>query len=94
MTRRTGSRRWAIVSIALFAVALVICVAATVKAGHVAPVFSWPTPEGTDVVLTKRQYELALAARQVGRLAAAAAVVLALAAITLASQARKASRVR
>jgi ABC-type sugar transport system permease subunit len=79
---------------ALSAVALVICVVATVKAGQVAPVFFWPTAEGADVVLTKRQYELGLAARQVGRLAAAAAVVLALAAITLTYRARKASRVR
>jgi len=94
MTRRTAARRWAIALIALSAVALVICVGATVEAGQVAPVFFWPTPEGTDVVLTKRQYESALAARQVGRLAAAAAVVLALAAVTLTHRARRASRVR
>ena len=94
MTGRTASLRWAIALIALSVVALVICVGATVEAGQVAPVFSWPTAEGSDVVMTKRQYESALAAQQVGRLAAAAAVVLALAAITLTHRARRASRVR
>lgn len=66
MTRRPAPRWWAIALIALSAVALVICVGATVEAGQVAPGFFWPTPEGSDVVLTKRQYESALAARQVG----------------------------
>ncbi len=94
MTRRTASLRWAIALIALSVVALVIFVGATVEAGQVAPVFSWPTAEDSDVVLTKRQYKSALAAQQVGRLAAAAAVVLALAAITLTHRARRASRVR
>lgn len=59
-----------------------------------APVFFWPAPEGADVVLTKQQYELALAARQVGRIAASAALILALAAVLLSFRERNASRDR
>lgn len=65
---------------------------ATVKAGQVAPVFSWPVSDGAGVVLVKQQYELALAAQRVGRLAAVAAVVLVLVGITAASRARRAPR--
>ena len=93
MTRRQLSRRWVAALTALAGVAVVICVLATVEAGPVAPVFFWRPSEGADVLLTKQQYEWALTAQQVGRLAAAA-VVLALAVIVLAFRARTAARVR
>ena len=94
MTRRQLSRRWVAALTALAGVAVVICVLATVEAGPVAPVFFWRPSDGADVVLTKQQYESALTAQQVGRLAAAAAVVLALAVIALTFRARKAPRAR
>ncbi|WP_126891331.1 hypothetical protein [Curtobacterium sp. HSID17257] len=94
MTRRAHSASWAIVSVALAVVALVICVVSIVEAGQVAPVFSWPVPQGADVVLTKQQYELALTAQLVGRIAAAVAVVLGLAAVLLSLRARDPSRFR
>lgn len=83
-----------IVAVALAVVAVVICVVSTVKAGQVAPVFFWPAAQGADVVLTKQQYEMALTAQQVGRIAAFAAIIFALAAVLLSFQARNALRDR
>lgn len=56
--------------------------------------FFWPTTHGADVVLTKEQYKLALTAQQAGRIAASAAIILALAAVLLSLRARNVSRDR
>jgi len=74
--------------------ALVVCAIATVRAGWLTPVFFWPVPEGTEIVLTKQQYEDSLNAQELGRVAAVVAVVFGLGAAGLTYLSRRARRAR
>ena len=78
----------------LIVVALVVCAVATVQAGQVAPVFLWPWQPDTETVLTRQQYESALMAQHVGRVAAVVALGLCLAAAPLTYLRRKHTRLR
>jgi len=78
----------------LTAAALVVCAVATVKAGWLTPVFVWPVPEGMEIVQTKQQYEAAVSAQGLGRVAAVVALALGLGAAVFTYLSRRARRAR
>jgi heme A synthase len=88
MTRPQLSNRWLVALGIVFAAALVVCAIATARADPFAPVFVSFLPEGTDIVVTKEQYDSAVTAQVVGRISAVVAFVAAAALVMTAVRRR------